>query len=64
LTLYGYTGIIYLVLSSALSVYWVYRGIVLYRKVDDVKWARSMFGVSLLVLLAMIVLISAGGYLP
>jgi protoheme IX farnesyltransferase len=64
LTLCGYTGIIYLVLSSALSVYWVYRGIVLYRKVDDVKWARSMFGVSLLVLLAMIVLISAGGYLP
>ena len=64
LTLYGYTGIIYLVLSSALSVYWVYRGIVLYRKVDDVKWARSMFGVSLLVLLAMIVLISVGGYLP
>ncbi len=64
LTLYGYTGIIYLVLSSALSVYWVYKGIVLYRKVDDVKWARSMFGVSLLVLLAMIVLISVGGYLP
>jgi len=64
LTLYGYTGIIYLVLSSALSVYWVYKGIVLYRKVDDVKWARSMFGVSLLILLAMIVLISIGGYLP
>lgn len=64
LTLYGYTGIIYLVLSSALSVYWMYKGIVLYRKVDDVKWARSMFGVSLLVLLAMIVLISVGGYLP
>lgn len=64
LTLYGYTGIIYLVLSSVLSVYWVYKGVVLYRKVDDVKWARSMFGVSLLVLLAMIVLISVGGYLP
>lgn len=64
LTLYGYTGIIYLVLSSALSIYWVYKGIVLYRKVDDVKWARSMFGISLLVLLAMLALISIGGYLP
>jgi protoheme IX farnesyltransferase len=64
LTLYGYTGIIYLVVSSVLSIYWVYKGVALYRKVDDVKWARAMFGVSLLVLLAMIALISIGGYLP
>lgn len=64
LTVFGYTGIIYLVLSSALSIYWIYKGITLYNKVDDVKWARTMFGVSLLVLLAMIVLISIGGYLP
>ena len=63
LTFFGYTGIIYLVLSSALSVYWIYTGIRLYGKVDDVKWARSMFGVSLVVLLAMCVLISIGGYL-
>lgn len=63
LSFFGYTGIIYLVLSSALSVYWIYTGIRLYGKVDDVKWARSMFGVSLAVLLAMCVLISIGGYL-
>lgn len=64
LTFFGYTGIIYLVLSTALSVFWVYKGISLYKKADDVKWARAMFGVSLVVLLAMIVLISIGGYLP
>lgn len=63
LTFFGYTGIVYLVLSSALSIYWLYVGIRLYGKVDDVKWARSMFGVSLIVLLSMCLLISIGGYL-
>lgn len=61
---YGYVGVIYLILSSILSAYWVYKGIVLYNKQDDVKWARAMFGVSLLVLLAILALISIGGYLP
>lgn len=64
LTIYGYTGITYLVLSAALSIYWIYKGVSLYGKGDDVKWARAMFGVSLLVLLAMIGLIAAGGFLP
>lgn len=64
LTLFGYTGIIYLVISTALSMYWIYKGATLYRKKDDVKWARAMFGVSLLVLLAMCLMIAIGGYLP
>lgn len=64
LTFYGYTGITYLVLSTALSVYWIYKGIVLYPKKDNGKWAKTMFGISLLVLLAMLVLISIGGFLP
>lgn len=64
LTVYGYTGITYLVLSTALSGYWIYKGITLYRKADDIKWAKAMFGVSLLVLLAMVALIAIGGFLP
>jgi protoheme IX farnesyltransferase len=64
LYVFGYAGIIYLVLSLALSVYWLYRGISLYNKLDDEKWARKMFGASLLVLMAMLLLISIGGYLP
>jgi len=63
LTLFGYTGITYLVISSALSLYWIYKGAVLYRRDDDVKWAKIMFGISLLVLLSMCLLISVGGYL-
>lgn len=64
LTFFGYTGIAYLIISSALSIYWIYKGVSLYKKVDDVKWAKAMFGVSLIVLLAMIGLISIGGFLP
>ena len=64
LTTFGYTGIVYLVGMVALSVYWLYRGITLYNKVDDEKWARQMFGVSLLIMLSMSVLIAIGGYLP
>ena len=64
LTFFGYTGVIYLVISTALSIYWIYKGIVLYKKIDEIKWARTMFGISLIVLLAMCLLISIGGYLP
>ena len=64
LTLAGYTGIIYLVASAALALYWVYKGISKYKEGGYVKWARMMFGISLLVLLAQLALIAAGGYLP
>ena len=63
LTFFGYTGIIYLVLSLGLATYWVTRGVMLYKKVDDEKWARQMFGVSLLVLMSMVLLIAIGGFL-
>lgn len=64
LYVFGYTGIVYLIISTALSSYWVYRGITLYGKVSEEKWARKMFGASLLILLAMCLLIAIGGYLP
>lgn len=64
LTLFGATGYTYLVVMTVLSVYWVYVGIVNYRKLDDIKWSKKMFGVSLVVLLAMCAVIAVGGYLP
>lgn len=64
LALFGYTGAVYLVISSLLSAYWIYTGIRYYTTLDNVKWARKMFGVSLLVLLSMVLLIALGGYLP
>ena len=64
LTIFGYTGIVYLVLSLGLALAWVIKGIKIYRSVDDIKWARTMFGISLMVLLSMCVLVAVGGYLP
>jgi heme o synthase len=64
LTFYGYAGVLYGVTASLLALYWVWVGMANYRKLDDIKWARKMFGTSLLVLLVMILLISVGGYLP
>ncbi len=58
----GYTGVIYAVVSTALSVYWVVTGIRRYRRDTDETWARAMFGVSLVVLLAMSGLIAVGGF--
>jgi protoheme IX farnesyltransferase len=64
LTINGYTGIVYLVVSVALAIYWLVQGIRYYNKLDEVKWARKMFGISLVILLAMCVLIAIGGFLP
>ncbi len=64
LALFSEVGVVYLVGSSVLSLYWLYVGISTYRKATYEKWARSMFGVSLLVLLAINGLIAVGGYLP
>lgn len=64
LTVYGYTGVVYVVLSVILAVYWVYRGVSTYRVLDSIKWARKMFGASLLVMMSMCALVAVGGYLP
>jgi heme O synthase-like polyprenyltransferase len=42
----------------------VYIGAKYYSKLDDVKWSRKMFGVSLILLLAMCAMIAIGGFLP
>lgn len=64
LTVFGATGLIYAVVMLGLSAYWVYVGVRYYRKLDDERWARKMFGVSLIVLLALCLFIALGGYLP
>lgn len=64
LTVFGYTGITYLILALALALWWMIKGISMYNKFDDEKWARKMFGISLVVLLSECLLIAVGGYLP
>jgi len=64
LPLYGYVGVVYSVGAIILAAYWIYKGIALYNKGDDIKWAKTMFGISLLVLMAISGLIAIGGFLP
>ncbi len=62
-TLFGATGYAYLIVMMMISLYWVYVGIVNYRKLSDEKWSRKMFGVSLVTLLLLCAAIGGGGYL-
>lgn len=64
LTLFGATGYVYLVVMSIVNTYWLYQGAAYYNIDDDIKWARRMFGVSLIVLLTLCAMIAVGGYLP
>jgi protoheme IX farnesyltransferase len=63
-TLLGATGDSYLIVMLAASLYWVVQGVTNYRRDDDIRWARRMFGVSLGVLLVTCGAIGLGGYLP
>jgi protoheme IX farnesyltransferase len=63
-TLYKSTGIVYLVVMLTVSLYWIYQGARYYRKATDEKWAKRMFGVSLVALLVLSCSLALGGYLP
>ncbi len=54
LTIFGYAGYIYLGVSLIIGGYWLWHGLQGYRPADeatDNRWARKMFGISLLVIL-------------
>jgi len=64
LGIYGYIGNVAVVMLTAVAAYWLVRAVKTYNKLNDDAWARSMFGVSLIVLLVMSAMIGVGGYLP
>ncbi len=64
LTLLGHTGYIYLALIVVTTTAWLWRGIAGFKIMDDVKWARRMFGFSLVVLLVFSLAISFDRFLP
>lgn len=64
LTVAGYTGMVYLIASIALGVYWLTYALRMLGAVNDKKWAGGVFGVSLLVLLVQSALIAIGHVLP
>lgn len=50
LSFFGHTGAVFLITMGALSMFWLYKGVLGFGKVDDEKWARTMFVVSLLII--------------
>lgn len=62
LSVFGYAGLIYRVAVLLLAGYWLFRGARDLQSGNDDKWARGMFGVSLVVLLGFCVLLAASSY--
>jgi protoheme IX farnesyltransferase len=64
LTIYNYTGYIYLSVMLLLGLLWLYRGIKGYKQTDTARWARKQFFFSLIVVLGMSVMVSLGPIVP
>jgi protoheme IX farnesyltransferase len=63
LTVFGYTGIIYLIVMGSLGIAWLVLGLRTYSSHDAVKWGKSMFLFSLTVILSLAIMLSVGGRL-
>lgn len=64
LTVYKFTGIVYLVGIGVLGLVWLFYAIKGFWVKDSITWARKMFFYSLISMLAMCVLLSVGSILP
>lgn len=64
LTIFGYAGYTYLVVMIVLGFTWLRRGLQGFNRTDTTKWARGMFGFSLVVLLSLSAMLSVGSVLP
>jgi len=64
LTVTSAAGTTYLAVMVAVGIYWVTQGFAYYHREDDVRWAKRMFGISLVALLVLCAAMSVGGYLP
>jgi protoheme IX farnesyltransferase len=63
LTVFGYTGYIYLTVMLGLGLAWLILGLRNYNSMDAVKWGKSMFLFSLTVILSLAVMLSVGARL-
>lgn len=58
LTLGGYAGLGYLAVAAGMGLYWLYMAWGGYKAEDDSKWARKVFGFSILTVTALSVMMS------
>lgn len=64
LTVFGYTGYVYLVVMAIIGLKWLWLGVKGFGTDDDKRWARKMFFFSLVVIVALSVMLSVGPLLP
>lgn len=64
LTLFNYTGLVYVIIMTIVGLAWLRLGIMGFKAQDDAAWARKMFSFSLIVLLTFCVMLSANSFLP
>jgi protoheme IX farnesyltransferase len=64
LSLSGYTGWAYGIISVSLGLLWLYKGLKGIQTEDSDKWARGMFGFSLLVLLGFSCMLAINAWVP
>ncbi len=63
LTIFGYTGYIFLVLAATLGLSWLWYGIKGFRTTENILWGRHMFRFSLLVLTVLSLVIACNAIL-
>lgn len=64
LMVFGYAGYLYFVAMGALCLMWFYKAMQGFGRKDNGAWARSIFGYSLILSIAMLVLFTLGPLLP
>jgi protoheme IX farnesyltransferase len=67
LSVFGYTGYVFAIAMSLFGALWLYKGLCGFKTTNieaSDTWARSMFGFSLIVVIALAVLLPAGALLP
>lgn len=58
------TGAVFTAVMSGISFYWLLQATYFYKKESPEKWAKRIFGVSLVVVLVLSAAVATGGYLP
>jgi heme o synthase len=64
LSLGGYAGKTYLIITILLGLVWLYKGMKGIKAADDTKWARGMFGFSLIALLVICAGLAINPWVP
>lgn len=64
MTVFGFTGYTYVVGMAVVSIIWIKKAVAGFSATDEIAWARSLFGFSLIVLLTWCLLLSLNAWLP